>query len=135
MLRLLGAITAVAMMAACGIAPVADATGAPASSAASDVQVLELSADDGKFSTDLIEAVAGVPIIVSFENRDGIRHYFQLWRDDTRTGGKLFFGDIIDPGRIEYELGPLEAGEYRFECHPHSGTMFGHLVVTEPPPS
>jgi plastocyanin len=104
----------------------------PESAASAQVQVLELVADDAMFNTDRLDAVAGVPIVIAFDNRDGIRHNFQLWRDDSRSE-KLFFGEIVGRESIEYELGPLPPGEYRFECHPHSQTMFGHLVVTEAP--
>ncbi|MBA2632410.1 MAG: cupredoxin domain-containing protein [Chloroflexi bacterium] len=97
-------------------------------------QTLELSVTDAMFSTDVLEADAGRPIIVAFSNEDSIVHNFQLWRDDSREE-KLFFGELLDgPGTIEYEIGALEPGTYRFECHPHVATMFGHLIVAEPEP-
>lgn len=104
------------------------------STVAADPQVLELSISDFTFSTDLLRADAGRPIIISLSNEDGVVHNFQLWRDDTRTE-KLFFGELFDgPGMVEYEIGVLEPGTYRFECHPHAGSMVGHLIVVEPAP-
>lgn len=97
-------------------------------------QTLELSVTDAMFSTDVLEAEAGRPITVAFTNEDSVVHNFQLWRDDTREE-KLFFGELFDgPGTTEYEIGALEPGTYRFECHPHVATMFGHLEVAEPTP-
>jgi plastocyanin len=116
------------------------ATGAPstipsvgltsvAPTAVVDPQVLELTVNDFAFSMDLLEADADRPITIAFSNEDGVVHNFQLWRDDAREE-KLFFGELVDgPATIEYALGVLEPGTYRFECSPHAGTMFGHLVV------
>lgn len=99
-----------------------------------DPQVLELTVHDFAFSTDLLEADAGRPITIAFSNEDGVVHNLQLWRDDARDE-KLFFGELLDgPATIEYELGVLEPGRYRFECSPHVGTMFGHLVVEQAAP-
>ena len=114
--------------------PEGAATGQPAATAADGPQVIELVAEDALFTTDRLEAVAGVPIVIAFDNRDQIRHNVQVW-DDGRTE-KLFFGELVDgPEVIEYEIGELTPGEYLFECHPHSQTMFGTLVVIEGPAS
>ena len=108
------------------------ATSQPAATEGAEPQVLELVAEDGLFTTERLEAVAGVPIVIAFDNRDQIRHNVQVW-DEGRTE-KLFFGELIDgPEVIEYEIGELAPGEYLFECHPHSQTMFGTLVVIEGP--
>lgn len=95
-------------------------------------QVIELSVTDHTFSTDQLEADAGRPIVIAFSNHDPYVHNVQLWRDDSRED-KLFFGELLDgPASIDYELGALEPGMYRFECAPHAGTMIGHLVVSDP---
>lgn len=99
-----------------------------------DPQILELSVTDFTFDTDHLEAEADRPIVIAFSNNDGAVHNVQLWRDDSREE-KLFFGELLDgPASIEYELGPLQPGTYRFECHPHAGTMIGHLEVSDPGP-
>jgi plastocyanin len=108
------------------------ATSQPTATEGAEPQVIELVAEDALFTTDRLEAVAGVPIVIAFDNRDQIRHDVQVW-DAGRTE-KLFFGELIDgPEVIEYEIGELAPGEYLFECHPHSQTMFGTLVVTGDP--
>jgi plastocyanin len=125
-----------AIASACGSAGAPSSTSSvvPVSAApttAVEAQEIELSVSEFAFSTDLLEADAGRPIIIAFSNEDGVKHNVQLWRDDTREE-KLFFGELVDgPATIEYQLGPLEPGTYRFECAPHVGTMFGHLVVSD----
>jgi plastocyanin len=106
------------------------ATSRSAAVQGAEAQVIELVAEDALFTTDRLEAVARVPIVIAFDNRDRLRHNVQVW-DEGRTE-KLFFGELVGgPTVIEYEIGELVPGEYRFECHPHAQTMFGTLVVSE----
>jgi plastocyanin len=115
-------------------ASVASQPPSPASAeAAGPPQVLELAVSDFAFSTTTLHAVAGRPIVIHFVNQErSIKHNFSLWRDESRTGDKLFHGALVDGGQeVDYELGSLEAGEYYFECFPHLDFMNGHLVVEE----
>lgn len=94
-------------------------------------QVLELVAEEFAFSTDTLHAVAGVPIVIHFRNNDNrVGHNFTLWRDDSRSGDELFRGKLLrGVDETDYLIGPLEPGEYYFECFPHLAAMNGHLIV------
>lgn len=104
-----------------------------ASPSTPEPQVIELVAEDFAFGTDTLHAVAGRPIVIHFRNNDdNIKHNFTLWRDDSRSGDKLFHGELLEGvGVIDYPVGLLEAGEYYFECFPHLALMNGHLVVED----
>jgi plastocyanin len=96
-----------------------------------------VSAQNVAFDTDTIHLPPDAPATITFDNRDaGVQHNISIYADDT-LGEILFQGEIITgPDTIDYEVGPLEAGEYYFQCDVHPN-MNGTVVVGEgggPPP-
>ncbi len=90
---------------------------------------LTLSAQNIQYSTDKLEAPAGVPATVTFDNKDaGVPHNFAVFTDKAYANN-VFSGEIITgPATIDYQLPALDAGTYYFKCEVHP-TMQGVLVV------
>lgn len=85
-------------------------------------------ADDLEFSTEQIEAPAGEPFTIEFENREGAPHNIAIYTDESRSEA-LFVGEVISgPETITYEVPALEAGEYHFLCDIHP-QMNGTVIV------
>jgi plastocyanin len=81
-----------------------------------------------QFDTDSIQLIAGTPTPLTFENRDPDAHNVAIYTDDS-LGEQLFaFDPITGPTTQEYEIPPLEAGEYYFQCDVHP-PMNGTVVV------
>ena len=81
------------------------------------------------FDTSTISLAAGAPATITFDNRDaGVQHNMMITTDDTLTT-VLFNGELITgPATIEYQIPPIDAGEYYFLCLVHP-TMNGTVTV------
>ncbi|GIV00744.1 MAG: hypothetical protein KatS3mg014_2359 [Actinomycetota bacterium] len=79
-----------------------------------------------------IQAPAGEPFTIVFENRDaGVQHNVQVFAGAQPSGDTLFQGDIITgPSQIEYEIPALDPGEYAYNCIVHPN-MIGRIVAGE----
>lgn len=114
-------------------APEAESAATAEAASGSGAGDFELSAADLAFDTDEIELAAGSPQKVAFDNQDSAEHNLAIYEDD-KAGqaqkGALFDGEDIAAGdSTVYEVDPLEAGEYYFQCDIHP-TMNGALVAS-----
>ena len=82
------------------------------------------------FDTDAIELPADAPETITFDNRDaGTPHNISIYSDSS-LGEQLFKGDLVTgPATAEYQIPPLPAGEYYFQCDVHP-TMSGSVIVS-----
>ena len=106
-------------------APTAGATPIPGATE------LSLSARNTLFSTRRLEAPAGKPMTITFDNQDaGIVHNIAIYESAT--------GPLVDQARSPLEAGPitqvlnvpaLPAGTYLFRCDAHPTPMVGVLEV------
>jgi len=93
-----------------------------------------------QFDTGRIELPANTPSTIHFENNDpGIQHNIAIFTDSS-LGTNLFRGEVVTgPAAVDYQVPPLETGEYYFHCDIHP-TMSGIVAVVEggggggPPP-
>jgi cytochrome c oxidase subunit II len=100
-------------------------SGAPGSPAA--VAEVDLAAQNIAFDTSTLEAPAGVPFVIKFTNNDAAtQHNVQIKNPD---GSDAFKGDLVTgPASATYNVPPLKAGSYPFQCTVHP-TMTGTLTV------
>ena len=75
---------------------------------------------------------AGTEVTVSFDNQDtGQSHNWAVYTDDSASEAIAGAGENIcaAPCNAEVTLGPLDAGEYFFQCDVHPTDMVGTLIV------
>ena len=107
------------------------ASGGPAPSpggGGSAGQTVELSAKGVAFSTNALQAPAGAPFTLHFDNQDpSIPHNVEI---KDASGGSKFKGDIF-PGVAakDYQVPALAAGSYTFVCDVHPN-MTGTLTAS-----
>lgn len=100
---------------------------------------LELTAKDLKFDKDCLAAPANTRFTIKFINKDKAlgdnpgdpAHHQHNVSIESATGVRTFFvGDIVKgPKTVEYQVDPLPAGTYGFECDVHADRMRGTFVV------
>jgi cytochrome c oxidase subunit II len=112
-------------------APSGAPSGGPAPSGAPAAPGTELAvtAQNIAFTTTELSAPANSPITIKFDNQDaGTPHNIKIFKDS--IGGQVVFEGKIFPGVATetYQVGPLAAGTYPFECFVHQN-MTGTLTV------
>jgi len=80
-----------------------------------------------------IEAVAGEPFTIEFDNRDeGTQHNIEIFTGPDPSGDTVFEGDLVTgPDQVPYDVPALDAGEFAFNCVVHPTTMVGSVQVSE----
>ena len=111
-------------------APGSAAPGSAAPSAgtgATDGTLLKEVASGVQFQSTTLEAPAGQPFQIEFDNQDaGIVHDIQIF---DASGGILFEGETITgPVKTTYSVPALTAGTYKFACKWHPN-MTGQLTA------
>jgi plastocyanin len=99
----------------------------PGGSAVATGATLHIAAQNIEFDTDHLEAPAGQPFVLEFDNNDpGIPHNVEI---KDATGASSFKGEIITgPAKALYQVPALAAGNYTFVCDVHPD-MTGTLTV------
>ncbi|MFM7718795.1 MAG: cupredoxin domain-containing protein [Actinomycetota bacterium] len=93
---------------------------------------IALAAENILFGTDALDAPAGVPFAIAFDNRDaGIPHNVEIFDNAEYAGEPLWKGELVTgPMEVVYDVPALAAGSYWFNCVVHP-TMVGTLEATE----
>jgi plastocyanin len=80
-----------------------------------------------------IEAGAGEPFTIEFDNRDeGTQHNIEIFTGPDPSGDTVFEGDLVTgPDQVQYDVPALDAGEFAFNCVVHPTTMIGSVQVSE----
>jgi plastocyanin len=106
---------------------------AGASGAAGDTVTITapVGASTAGFDPTTVEAKASSPFSLVFDNQDtGVMHNLVLSNPDGSpvavTGDTAFFAG---PGQRTYGVPALAAGDYKFVCQVHPGTMTGTLTA------
>lgn len=89
------------------------------------------------FSERRLEAPAGVPLTIMFDNQDtGIGHNVEIYAGENAVLGQAEVAfapadhELVDGGEsTTYSVPPLEPGVFTFLCYPHPATMRGTLTV------
>jgi plastocyanin len=99
------------------------------------VQVVAPSGAAGSgFAEKCYAAPAGKAFTISFSNDDPqVPHNFEIFTDSsasTRLGGAKNTADIVTgPAKATYDVTPLKAGTFYFQCDVHPTSMNGTFVV------
>ena len=90
---------------------------------------VSIAARELAFNESELALAADSPSVISFDNQDdGIPHNLSIYT--SQGGDPLFQGEIVDgPGKIDYDVPPLQAGELFFQCDIHPTTMTGTVTV------
>jgi plastocyanin len=104
------------------------AASAGASGGTAGTTVLNEVALNVQFQTLKLEAPAGQPFQIAFDNQDAsIPHNIQI---ADASGTTVFDGDLLTgPAKTTYDVGALPAGTYKFSCKVHPTVMIGVLTV------
>ncbi|MDP8957261.1 MAG: cupredoxin domain-containing protein [Actinomycetota bacterium] len=97
---------------------------------------ITVTAKNDRFDKDCLAAPANTPFTIVFNNRHvatqaclpNCQHNISI---ETATGVRtLWAGDVVEgPKTVEYQVEPLPAGTYSFECDLHANRMRGTFVV------
>jgi plastocyanin len=91
-------------------------------------------AEGTAFDTNEIDLPAGTPTTLTLDNRDPAAHNLAIYGDETTSGDPLFtFEPFPGPAARTFDVPPIPAGDYYFQCDVHP-TMNGTVVVGGPPP-
>jgi plastocyanin len=103
-------------------------SGAPSGTPSGPAGGIAITAQNVKFSTDKLAAPADKAFQILFDNKDaGTSHDVDIL---DASGKKVFDGsDFPGPAQKTYDVSPLAAGAYKFECSIHPALMFGVLTV------
>ena len=84
--------------------------------------VIPLSAQNEKFDTACMQAAAGQPFKIDFDNKDsGIDHNVAIFTNASMAT-TLFRGTLVKgAATVSYSVPPLPAGTYYFHCDVHPG--------------
>jgi plastocyanin len=92
---------------------------------------IELSAKDLSFDKKQLQ-ISPSGALIDFQNADTQPHNLAIYPSEDELETALFKGAIIPAGgKTEYDVGPIEAGDYYFHCDVHP-TMSGDVAVREP---
>ena len=82
---------------------------------------------------DCIQATAGEPFSIEFDNRDeGTQHNVEIFSGEEPTGDTVFKGDLVTgPNQVTFDVPALDAGTHAFNCVVHPTTMIGSVEVAE----
>ena len=97
-------------------------------------EAITLVAHNTRLDPTCLAAAAGKGLEVRFDNQDGgARHNFSVYSADPAVDSNakaLFRGMIVQgPAMITYEVPPLAAGTYHFQCDVHPVQMRGVFVA------
>jgi plastocyanin len=103
----------------------------PAACARADADgVIEISADQLRFSAPCMVAPAGVALVVRFTNKESEPHNVAIYTNRSKATS-IEVGDAISgPNKtVDYPVDALAAGEFYFDCVIHPAAMNGALYV------
>jgi len=103
----------------------------PAACARADSQgVIEISADQLKFSAPCMVAAAGQEFVVRLTNLESEPHNVAIYGDRSKATSFMVGDTISGPNKtIDYPATTLAAGDYYFVCVVHPAVMNGALYV------
>jgi plastocyanin len=92
-------------------------------------EAVPISAQGLAFSTSELSLPADAPAVIALDNQDqGIPHNVAIYT--SQGGDPLFQGELVTgPDTMDYQIPPMQPGEYFFQCDVHPTTMTGTVTV------
>lgn len=100
-----------------------------AEAAAAESGAVELAAAGVAFDTNEVALTAGEETTIPFNNEDSVPHNFSIYEDDSATKDLFVGAEVAGGASTDYDIPPLEKGEYFFRCDLHPSSMIGTVVV------
>jgi len=115
--------------------PTAGPATTPAATCQPNGTTVSVMAKNISFDTKCLAAPASQAFTIDFDNQDaGVPHNVDVYTaappGGSHLGGAKDASDVlIGPGKTTYDVQPLKAGTYYFQCDIHPTQMFGTFVV------
>ena len=122
---ILGLVVLAVALAACSGASAAQGTQNPAPAGSPSGDVVTVTAKDIAFGQTALDATAGSPFTIAFQNQDSAPHNVAIV---DASGSSVFKGEIVTAKSVDYAVPALAAGSYTFLCEVHPN-MKGTLTV------
>jgi plastocyanin len=112
--------------------PIGTPTGPTAECAPADGSVTVVAQGIAFTEGDCIQATAGAPFKIEFDNRDeATQHNIEIFAGEEPTGDTVFSGDLVTgPDQATYDVPALDVGTHAFNCVVHPTTMIGSIDVS-----
>jgi hypothetical protein len=105
----------------------------PTPGAAAPSATLSIIAQGTAWDTTTLVGIAGVPLTLNYDNRDtGVAHNINIFNGADATAESIVSSEIATgPETLTLNFGPLEVGDYFYQCDVHPVQMAGTLSVVE----
>lgn len=91
---------------------------------------VDIAANNLQFETNHLDVPAGTAFVIAFNNEEAQPHNVSIL-EAQGSATALFRGEIVTgPTEVDYEVDPIEAGEYYFQCDVHPN-MSGSVTAAE----
>ena len=88
-----------------------------------------LSAAGVAFDVKELTFTADEPAALAFANEDAVPHNLAIYEDDSVTKDLFVGAEVAGGSSTEYEIPPLDKGEFFFRCDLHPTSMTGTVTV------
>jgi plastocyanin/mono/diheme cytochrome c family protein len=98
---------------------------------AANAQQITIVGENIAFDKTTIDANAGAPITITFDNKDdSVDHNIHFFEGSSASGKSIAATDVVaGPATQQLNLGELAAGTYFYHCDVHPDAMQGTLTV------
>jgi plastocyanin len=91
---------------------------------------VDIAANNLQFDTDHLDVPADTAFVIAFNNQEAQPHNVSIL-EAQGSANALFRGEIVTgPTEVDYEVDPIAAGEYYFQCDVHPN-MSGSVTAAE----
>ena len=107
------------------------AAAVPTPGAVAPSATLKITAQGTAWDTEKLVGIVGQELTLTYENKDaGIPHNIHIFKNKDATGDAVVQPEPAPgPETLTLKFGPLDAGDYYYQCDIHPGQMSGTLSV------
>lgn len=103
----------------------------PTPGAVAPSATLKITAQGTAWDTEKLVGIVGQELTLTYENKDaGTAHNIHIFKNKDASGDAVIQSDVAPgPEALTLKFGPLDAGDYYYQCDIHPGQMSGTLSV------